>query len=112
MQEERRCRVFVQAHDSVVRRKFRGTVRITDSGLAALRGGSKPPFVSIGTEHIADARVVTALEGRASYFRPFSGSVLRVETTDAAGGAVVGIVLPTDMAERWAAHLHPRGVAS
>lgn len=98
---EYRTRVFAQAPGSVTRQKFRGMVRLDDTGLTALRGGSRPPFVSLTPSHIAEAEVVGSLRGKGSLFTPIRGSVLRVVTTEDLGGVVVGIVLPTDEAHRW-----------
>ncbi len=59
----------------------------------------------LGRDEIASAAAVRTLSGPGSTYTAPRSWVLRIEATEAAGRAVVGVVMPRPEAERWAAEL-------
>lgn len=85
-------RVLWQEPGSIVRRKWRGPVRLTDTELVGQREG-KPPTVRIPLSEVSSVETVDALTMRKAYHRPFRSRVLRIESERADGTLVVGVVL-------------------
>lgn len=81
-----------QEPGSIVRRKWRGPVRLTDAELIGQRRG-KPATIRIPLSEVRSVETVDALRMRKAYHRPFRGRVLRLEVERPDGLLVVGIVL-------------------
>ena len=86
------ARVLWQEPGSIVRRKWRGPVRLTNTELIAQREG-KPPAIRIPFSEISSVETVDALKLRASYHYPLRAKVLRIESKRPEGTLVVGVVL-------------------
>ena len=85
-------RVLWQEPGAIVRRKWRGPVRLTVDELIAQKEGEEP-VLRIPIREIASVRSVDALKMGKSYYRPFRKRVLRIDVKRPDGALVVGVVL-------------------